>query len=89
VPLLPLAAATVLEEGAGLFDFQLVQLGPADLLLSTGLPASAARLVLARARQALADFLAMQGAPGVRIRCRSGAPCPRGRSGKAKRVVGL
>lgn len=89
VPVVPLAIATVLEEEAGLFDFQLLQQGPAELLLSTGLPASLARPRLARARQALGDFLSTQGAPGVRIHCRSGAPCPRGRSGKAKRVVGL
>jgi phenylacetate-coenzyme A ligase PaaK-like adenylate-forming protein len=88
VSLLPLAAATVIEDEAGLFDFQLVQQGPAELLLRTGLRGDAAREALARARRALATFLAAQGAGAVRIRCRSGQPCPRGPSGKAKRVVG-
>ena len=37
VTLLPLAISTVLEEQAGLFDFQLVQQGPQDLVLHTGL----------------------------------------------------
>ena len=83
----PLALSTVLEDEAGLFDFRLVQQGPAALLLSTGLDAEAGRQALARARRVLAGFLAAQGAPGVHIACRAGLPCPRGASGKAKRIA--
>ncbi|MDM0034396.1 phenylacetate--CoA ligase family protein [Variovorax sp. J22P271] len=87
VSVLPLALSTMLEEEAGLFDFQLVQVGPCELLLRTGLCGSAAEPALRRARQVLAAFLESQGAPGVRIRCRSGEPGRAGRSGKVARVV--
>jgi phenylacetate-coenzyme A ligase PaaK-like adenylate-forming protein len=86
VPVSPLALATVLEDEAGLFDFELVQQGPAELLLGTGLRGSEARQALSRARRVLAGFLAAQGAPGVDIHTRSGIVCCRCRSGKAKRV---
>ena len=77
----------MLEEGAGLFDFQLVQVGPCELLLRTGLCGAQAEPALRRARQVLGAFLDSQGAPGVRIRCRSGEPGRAGRSGKVARVV--
>lgn len=86
VPVSPLALTTVLEDEAGLFDFELVQQGPAELLLCTGLQGEEARQALARARRVLTGFFEAQGAPGVSLRCRSGMPCHRGRSGKAKRV---
>ena len=87
VSVLPLALSTVLEDDAGLFDFQLVQLGPCELLLRTGMRGEAAGEVLRRARTALAAFLALQGLTGVQIHCRSGEPGRRGRSGKVQRVV--
>jgi phenylacetate-coenzyme A ligase PaaK-like adenylate-forming protein len=87
VQVLPLALATVLEEDAGLFDFQLVQQGPAELLLRTGLAGEAARRVLPRARRVLAAWLAQQGAAPVHIHCRSGEAARPGRSGKIQRVV--
>ena len=87
VSVLPLALSTMLEEGAGLFDFQLVQVGPCELLLRTGLCGAQAEPALRRARQVLGAFLDSQGAPGVRIRCRSGEPGRAGRSGKVARVV--
>lgn len=87
VRVVPLALSTVLEEEAGLFDFQLVQQGPHDLLLrSPGRGADAGR-ALRRARAALAAFLEAQGARDVRIRCRGGEPPCCGRSGKVRRVV--
>lgn len=87
VRVLPLALTTVLEDDAGLFDFQLVQQGPSELLLRTGLRGPAATSALRRARAVLGAFLERQGAAGVRIRCRSGEPGLRGRSGKVQRVV--
>ena len=87
VRVLPLALSTVLEDDAGLFDFQLVQRGPCELLLSTGLRGQAGISALRRARAALAAFLARQGAADVHIHCRSGQPGRRGRSGKVQRVV--
>lgn len=87
--LLPLALATVLEDEAGLFDFQLVQQGPARLLLRTPLHGAQASGALRRGRAALARFLARQGAQAVRIRCASGEAPRLGRSGKLQRVVGL
>lgn len=83
----PLAVATVLEDDAGLFDFQLVQRGPCELLLRTGLRGAEATQALRRAREVLAGFLLRQGASGVHIRCRSGEAAQRGRSGKMQRVL--
>lgn len=87
VQVTPLALTTVLEEDAGLVDFQLVQEGPSELMLCTGLQGPAAIAALRHARPVLAAFLAAQGAAGVRIRCRSGEPAQRGRSGKIQRVL--
>ena len=87
VCVLPLAISTVLEDEAGLFDFQLVQHGPRELLLRTGMSGSAARLKLRHARTILGAFLAGQGAPGMRIRCHCEEPARIGRSGKVKRIV--
>ena len=89
VRVLPLALSTVLEEEAALFDFQLLQHAGDELLLRTGLVGSAAELALRRGRRALGAFLAAQGVPEVHIRCESGHPARRGRSGKIQRVVGL
>jgi phenylacetate-coenzyme A ligase PaaK-like adenylate-forming protein len=87
VRILPLAVSTVLEDDAGLFDFQLEQQGPCDLLLRTGLHGKAADTSLRRARAALSAFLIQQGAAGVHIHCRSGETGRRGRSGKVQRVL--
>ena len=87
VSLVPLALCTVLEDEAGLFDFQLVQRGPRELLLRTGLSAPEAGPALQRARRVLGEFLARQGVAGTRIRCRGGEPAQAGRTGKIKRIV--
>ncbi|RJP67161.1 MAG: phenylacetate--CoA ligase family protein [Comamonadaceae bacterium] len=86
VQVVPLAVSTVLED-AGLFDFQLVQEGPRELLLTTGLHGRRAQPALDGAREKLQAFLWEQGARGVHIRCRSGAVARRGRSGKIQRVM--
>lgn len=89
VSVLPLAFSTVLEEGAGLFDFQIVQQGPSELLLSTGMRGEAAIGIVQRAGVVLAAFLAQQGLPDVTIHCLSDHPARQGRSGKIQRVVAL
>ncbi|HEX7436374.1 MAG TPA: phenylacetate--CoA ligase family protein, partial [Caldimonas sp.] len=88
VHVVPLALTTVLEEGAGLFDFQLVQDGPRELSLSTAGHGKAACASLQRGRSVLGEFLREQGAGAIRIRCLSGRPPRLGRSGKLQRVVG-
>jgi phenylacetate-CoA ligase len=89
VCVLPLAISTVLEDDAGLFDFQLVQQGPCTLLLRTAMQGKQATATLRHARTVLAAFLAGQGAVGLQIRCHTGEPGQRGRSGKVARVVAL
>ena len=87
VSVVPLALSTVLEDEARLFDFQLVQRGPCELLLRTGMSDPEAGPALQRARRVLGEFLAGQGVAGVRIRCRCGEPAQTGRTGKIKRIV--
>ena len=87
VHLSPLALTTVLEDEAGIFDFQLRQCSPRvlalDLYGSGGGPAQART-----AAAALRHFLGQRGLGTTRVQCHSeplGAP--RGRSGKQQRVV--
>lgn len=89
VRVLPLALSTVLEEDAGLFDFQLVQKGERELSLSTAARGKAASASLQRGRSVLGAFLREQGAGAIRIRCCSGQAPRLGRSGKLQRVIGL
>lgn len=89
VSILPLAVSTVLEDEAGLFDFQLVQRGPRDLVLRTGLRAGSQQTLLDRAKAVLAGYLERQGVAGVRIDCRAGDLPQPGRAAKMRRVVAL
>ena len=84
---LPLALSTVIEEGAGLYDFQLVQEGPSELSLSTAEHGADATCSLQRARSVLAAFLYEQGAASLHIHCHSGRAPHIGRSGKRQRVI--
>lgn len=84
---LPLALSTVIEEAAGLFDFQLQQKGPCELLLLSRLSAQQEGGALGRASSALTAFLLAQGVDELRIECRCGIPFQLGRSGKIKRVI--
>lgn len=86
-PLLPLALGTVLEDEAGLFDYQLVQDGPRALRLSTAGCGPQAEAALCRGRDALVKFVAAQGGGTVHVRCRSGVDAAPGRSGKRQRIV--
>jgi phenylacetate-coenzyme A ligase PaaK-like adenylate-forming protein len=86
IDVLPLALSTVLEEGAGLFDFQIEQQGPGELTLSIAGQGAESTRLLHRARGTLAAFLHDQGAADVDIHCRTGSAPRRGRSGKLQRV---
>ncbi len=87
VHLAPLALTTALEDGAGVFDFQLRRRGPHGLQLDLFDGASGAPDAR-RAREALRAFLRRHGLAGTRVRCRcTGCAAGRGRSGKQQRVV--
>jgi phenylacetate-CoA ligase len=83
VHLAPLALTTVLEDEAGVFDFQLAQRGPHALRLDVFGGASSKG-----AGDALRGFLREQGLGSTRLQCHSeSSPAERGRSGKQRRVV--
>ena len=87
VDILPLAVCTVLEDDAGVFDFQLIQRSPSELLLNTPQTGPAAAEALHRAQAVLRAFLHRQGVAEVHIHCASGKHAQLGRSGKMQRVV--
>lgn len=87
VTLLPLALTTVLEDEAGVFDFHLRQIDRRTLLLRLPQGGEAGRAAVARCRAALKAFAAVQGLAPIRVRAELGVPVPRGRSGKACRIV--
>ncbi|HEY2929143.1 phenylacetate--CoA ligase family protein [Piscinibacter sp.] len=89
VRLLPLALTTVLEDRAGVYNFQLEQEDANSLLLRVAAAGSAGESALRRARTALRSYLCEQGLPQVRLHGHCGAPSRRGASGKVQRVVGL
>ncbi|HYN65210.1 MAG TPA: hypothetical protein VES36_11460 [Candidatus Limnocylindrales bacterium] len=78
VRVLALALSTVLEDDAGLFDFQLVQQGPCELLLSTALRGQAGSSAL---RRAAGDA---RGLPGTARRGRRAHPLPQRPAGPAR-----
>jgi phenylacetate-coenzyme A ligase PaaK-like adenylate-forming protein len=87
VTLLPMALATVLEEEAGVFDFQLIQRNDHTLVLRLPLAGEAAAAAFARCRAALTGFATRQGLTGLRLVEEGGVPTSRGHSGKACRIV--
>ena len=86
VALLPLALSTVMEEEAGVFDFQIVQRNDHTLLVRLPEQGAAGRTTLARCRRALQVFAREQGAVPLTVVGELGQAVPRGRSGKACRV---
>lgn len=84
VTLLPLAIATVMEDEAGVFDFQLCQRDDRTLVLRLG-PGEGARR--ARCHEVLQRHARAQGLPGLCLLDEPGTPPQRGRSGKVQRVV--
>jgi len=89
VTLLPLALSTVLEEEAGVYDYELVQRDAHSLVLRVPLPPDEAAPLLARGCAALSRFAAAQGVASLQVLGEASGPVPRGRSGKARRVQGL
>ena len=89
VTLLPLALTTVLEDDAGVFDFQMRQTGPRDWCLTLGPGEAPTPALRSRCRQVLAAFAEAQGAAGLRIVTRHAGALPLGASGKCQRVVAM
>lgn len=87
VTLLPMALTTVLEDEAGVFDFQLRQRDQHTLVLRLEMQGAQAEMAATRCRAALEQFVHMQGLASVRIIVEVGQSIPRGRSGKAQRIV--
>jgi phenylacetate-CoA ligase len=87
VRLLPLALTTVLEDDAGVFDFQLVQQGPRKLSLT--IAEAGDRAALLHVRQVLQAYLQAQGLETIELHVHRGQLAVHGRSGKRPRVVGL
>jgi len=85
--LLPLALTTVLENEAGVFDFQLRQQDDHTLMLRLDLQGADATAAVARCVNALKQFAVAQGLARLRVLTELGQPVPRGRSGKPQRVV--
>ena len=87
VTLLPMALTTLLEEGAGVFDFQLVQQDAHTLVLRLDLHGAEAAGPCSRCQAVLAKYASDQALAPIQIRLELGAIGPRGRSGKVRRVV--
>lgn len=87
VTLLPLALSTVLEDHAGVFDFYLRQTDARTLELQLPLEGEAGQQALARCSAALSAFASTMGLAPIAVRGTLGPTAPRGRSGKACRIV--
>jgi phenylacetate-CoA ligase len=87
VHLLPLALSTVLEEEAGVFEFQIQEMPDGQVVLRLPQAGEAGRGAMVRARAALKRYADSQGALPIRVKGEVGKAIPRGRSGKACRIV--
>jgi phenylacetate-coenzyme A ligase PaaK-like adenylate-forming protein len=87
VILLPLALTTLLEEQAGVFDFQLRQHDGHTLELRLALPGAEGLSALARCRTLLQEFVRQQGVDPFHIIETQTAALTRTSSGKVQRVV--
>lgn len=87
VTLLPLALTTVLEEQAGVFDFQLCQKNGHTVSLRVGARGADAAQALDRCRTALQAFATAQGVAPLHVELELDQPLLRGRSGKVCRVM--
>lgn len=87
VTLFPMALTTLLEEGAGVYDFQLAQQDARTLVLRLDLHGAEATGPSARCQAVLTKFASDHALAPIRIRLELGAIGPRGRSGKAPRVL--
>ena len=87
VMLLPLALSTLLEDEAGVFDFQLQALGPCRWRLTLGADEDPSPARRERCRRLLAAFARQQGAVAPHIETRLAEAIPAGRSGKRQRIL--
>jgi len=87
VTLLPLALTTVLEDQAGVFDFHLRQRDDHTLVLRLDLQGPEGQAVMARCCAVLKKFATVQELKPIEVLCELGQAVPRGRSGKAQRIV--
>lgn len=87
VNLLPLALSAVMEEECGIFDFQLLQREPSTLVVRLPTEGAEGQAAFERCRTALQAFAATQGARPISVLGELGCAVPRGRSGKACRVM--
>lgn len=87
VTLLPMALSTVMEDDAGVFDFQLCQRDAHTLVLRLGERGKAAVSTAAHCHAALHAFCAGQGVAGLRLVDELDVAPVRGRSGKVQRIV--
>ncbi|PKO62401.1 MAG: CoF synthetase [Betaproteobacteria bacterium HGW-Betaproteobacteria-18] len=87
VTLLPLALTTVLEDQAGVFDFHLRQRDDHTLVLRLPLQGSEGAATAVRCRAVLKNFALEQELQPIHVVSELGQAIPRGRSGKAQRIV--
>jgi len=87
VTLLPLALSTVMEENAGVFDFYLRQIDACTLELHLPLHGDEGHQALARCCAELHTFAQAMGLDTLQVHGKLGYCAPRGRSGKACRIV--
>jgi len=85
---LPLALTTLLEEDAGVFDFQLLQRDAHTLAVRVGSSGEEARFALARCGQVLHGLARRDNLHGLRVVAEPDLPLRHGSSGKVKRVIG-
>lgn len=87
VTLLPMALTTLIEEQAGVYDFQIRQIGPHALAVRLPGDDHEARAAMGRCRDAMQAFAVAHGLPGLSVVEELGSPLKRGRSGKISRVL--
>ena len=84
----PLAITTVVEERAGLLDYQVRQVSPGTLVLSCGPGQADADAKLRRGVEELSGLLAELGVVGAQVTCDAEGTLEPGPAGKVRRVVG-
>lgn len=87
VTLLPLALMTVIEDEAGVFDFQLFQRDARTLVLRLPAKGSESADAVRRCRKALRRFARRLGLGPIRVIGETGYALRHGRSGKLQRVI--
>ena len=84
---LPLALSTLLEEEAGVFDFQILQRDARTLALRVGMAGAEAGPALSRCSHALRALAARDGLHGLHVVEEPGRALVHGSSGKVQRVI--